>query len=1043
MLFSNSKFFETVRSFGQTGPVDCYRKLRRGKMENRMKNQRSRIEGMLRNSRALRVLLTVPILLFPSPCSHSQTNPGNPSTAVSPMAAGAPTAANTASQTPNLTLPADEVSLDLVVHDKKKKLVPDLKPTDLAITDNGTPVVLNNLHLVTGADAGHMITMVFDPMEGANGKNAEDIANKVLKMVPKSGFSLAVLSLGSRLRLVQGFTSDTKAVQEAVEVATQEGPVQQAIAIGAAEKTLMSEAQKGVDASGKMESITERAKARTLLAALEGSQRIIQDQHAGASLAGLLALARSQQSLMERKTIIYFSLKGQQDEDAGAMVQTIIGAANRANLSIYSVDMNGIGQETHNQLMTMMVMGNMAGANPIPTPGQGQAGDPAGPGAGTFIANNSTRYEGQGLEDNKNPLVRLAVNTGGAYIDGQDSVKKPLVQMFQDMTTYYQASYVPPVQDYDGSFREIAVKPLRVGLTVRSKSGYFSLPSGGADGIRPFEAPLLKILSDPQLPSDLNFHASILRLGDLPDGNTNTLVIETPLSELEIKEDPNTNLYSAHLSIVAQIKDKNGTVIEHFGEDVPRHGALESVERAKSEFITLQRHFIAVPGEYVLEAVVMDRNNGNAGAQRIKFEVPQPAEGPSLSDVVLVRRMETYRDEVDPDEPMRYGNGKVTANLSGQLPLDAKTVSMFFILHPDPKIAEQPKLEMTVLRDGKPAGKTTLPLSQGAVAGAVPYLATIQAGSLSSGHYEVIAQITQGGKEAENDVAFSVTGSRPAATASNSGAAAIEADANFQVPASKPVNASHLVIAVPDKAVPAPAPEELQAIIADARKRAVSYADGLPNFMCVEVTNRLVAPKGEGRWKHRDTVIELLRYRDKSETRTLVNVDGKPVTGDSESLKGAHSVGEFGGVLSAIFQDSSKADFKWKETDTLGSGTVQVFSYSVAHDNSDFKVTGVGNDQVTVGFHGEVFIDGATASVRRATLVADDLPRDFSIHATSISVDYDYVVINAHDYLMPIAGEVNLQQGRRQAVLNQFELRDYRRFGSNIRILGFTPLVKP
>lgn len=144
-----------------------------------------------------------------------------------------------------------------------------------------------------------------------------------------------------------------------------------------------------------------------------------------------------------------------------------------------------------------------------------------------------------------------------------------------------------------------------------------------------------------------------------------------------------------------------------------------------------------------------------------------------------------------------------------------------------------------------------------------------------------------------------------------------------------------------------------------------------------------------------------------------------------------------------MFQDSSKADFQWKETDTLGTGTLQVFSYRVAHDNSDFKVTGVGNDQVTVGFHGEVFIDGATRSVRRVTLVADDLPRTFSIHATSISVDYGYVVINTHDYLMPIAGEVGLQQGRRQAVLNQFELRDYRRFGSNIKILGFTPLEKP
>ena len=435
------------------------------------------------------------------------------------------------------------------------------------------------------SNTGHLITLVFDPMTGTAGRNAQDIANKIVKMVPKDGFDIAVLSVGSRLRLVQAFTGDSKAVEQAIEVATQEGEVQQGIAIAAAEKSLIPLAQTGVDASGKMVGIKERSQAQALLAALEGSQRIVQDLHTRASLAGLLALARSQQPMTERKTVIYFSLNGQQDIDTREMVRTIIGAANRANVSIYTVDMNGIGAGMQNQLMTMMVMGNIAGQNPIPTPGQGQAGDPAGPGTGAFIANDSTRFEGAGAEQNGSPLAKLAASTGGAYIDGQDSVKKPLAQMLQDMTTYYQASYVPPPQEYDGTFRTIDIKPLRTGLNVRSKSGYFSLPSGGIEGIRPFEAPLLKVLSESQLPSDLKLNASVLRLGDLPDGNTNTLVIEVPLSELEIREDPNTKLYSAHLSIVAQIKDRNGTVIEHFGEDVPRHGALKSIDEAKTEFV--------------------------------------------------------------------------------------------------------------------------------------------------------------------------------------------------------------------------------------------------------------------------------------------------------------------------------------------------------------------------------------------------------------------------------------------------------------------------
>ena len=985
-----------------------------------------RTPGPQQQSKTVGKSLALLVLLLLVPWADGQTAPPA-QTSPAPMAPASKVSAN-----------VDEVSLDLVVHDKKNKPVLDLKPTDLAVSDNDSPVTLKSLHLVNGeSNAGHLITLVFDPMEGAAAKGAQEIAEKILKIAPKNGFSFAVLNLGGRLRLIQGFTDDRKAIEQAVGIATQEGEVQQGIAIAAAEKRLIAEAQTGLDPSGMHVSVKERAMAQTLLAALEGSQRIVQDQHTRPSLAGLLALARSQQQLVERKSVIYFTLNSQIDSSAKEMVHSIMGAANRSGVSMYTVDMNGVGAGVRNQLMTMMVMGNIAGQNPVGTPGQGQAGDPAGAGVGSMIANTTTRFEGEGGgTGNTSPLAGLAAGTGGAYIDGQDSVKKPLQQMLQDMTTYYEATYAPPIQDYDGKFRSIAVKPLRTGLKIRSKTGYFALPQGGGEGIRPFEAPLLKILAEQQLPTDLNFHAAILRLGDLPDGNTNTVVVEAPLSELEMREDEHTNLYSAHLSIVAQIKDKNGTVIEHFGEDLTRHGSLGAIEKAKTEAFTLQRHFIASPGEYVLEAAILDRYSEKAAAQRVNFEIPEAPAGPSLSDVVLVRQVDAVSAEADPLEPLRYENAKVTPNLSSQVPANAKAVSVFFIMHPDPQASEPPKLEMEVLRNGKPAANMPLPLRQGTVKAAVPYLATFQTSALAPGLYEVKTTMTQGGKTAKRDLSFTVEGSQTAS-------AAADADAKLQTPGIDSLPAGQLVITVPSNPVPPPAQNELQAMIADARQRATSYTDLLPNFMCLRVTSRSVDPTGSGRWKQKDKLVELLRYRDKTETPTLLQVDGKPSSGDSEGVKGPRSHGEFGGVLTAVFEASSKAALQWKQTAELGSGTVQIFDYRVAHDNSSFKVTGAGDEQITVGFHGQVFIDSATRSVRRVTLVADDLPRAFSVHATSVGVDYDYVVLNAHDYLMPVSAQVSLKEGRHAAVLNLIEFRDYRRFGSNVRILGFTPVEKP
>jgi VWFA-related protein len=983
-------------------------------------------------------LFAIALLVLLVPFCHGQTVP------VAPQAPAAQTAPAPSAAAAVLTTSADEVSLDLSVHDKKNKIVLDLKPGDLTVTDNDAPVTLNNLHLVTGGSAsGHMVTLVFDQLEGPVAKNARDIANKILKMAPRNGFSFAVMTVGSRLRLVQGFTADRQALGHAIDIATGEGEVQQGIAIAAVEKALLAEAQTGVDSSGKLVSVGDRSMAQMLAAAIEGSQRIVQDQHTRPALAGLLALARSQQQLLERKSIIYFTLGAQMDTTARDMMRTIVGAANRSGVSVYTVDMNGLGNETRNQLMTMSAIGSYNHINPVTNPGRGQPGDPAGAGAATMVARTMDRFEGKGIDaENNSPIALLASGTGGAYIDGQDNVKKPLERMFQDMTTYYEATYVPPIVDYDGKFRSIAVKPVRAGLTVRSKTGYFALPPGSGEGIRPFEAPLLKILSGTDLPTNLKFHAGILRLGDLPDGNTNTLVVEVPVSELEIKKDSHTNLFAARVSIVAQVKDLHGTVVEHFSEDIPRRGALESIDKAKAEVITLQRHFIAPPGEYILEAAILDHFSQEAAAVRGNFEIPQMPAGPSLSDLALVRRMNNVSEDSDSLEPMRYENARITPNISGEVPAGEKAVSVFFVVHPDPRATDPPALNLEVVRNGKPAGHMQLPVQKGSGSASFPYLATFQTSSFASGDYDVKTTITQGGKAMESDISFTVAGGQPAA-----GATGAAADANTQ-PAADANLGGALVISVPTNPVPAPSPEELKSIIEDARTRAVGYAQGLPNFMCVEVTNRSTDVTGTGRWKHQDTVVEMLTYLNKSETRTMLQVNGLPINGGRESMKGTFSSGEFGGVLNAVFQASSKADFQWKETDVLGGGTVQVFSYRVAKENASFtvtgnnKTTGENGVQITVGFHGQVFIDSATRSVRRITLEADDLPRDFNVHSTAVAVDYDYVVINSHDYLMPVSAVTNLKQGRHEAVLNEMEFKDYRRFGSNVKILGFTPVEK-
>ena len=91
-------------------------------------------------------------------------------------------------------------------------------------------------------------------------------------------------------------------------------------------------------------------------------------------------------------------------------------------------------------------------------------------------------FDFKALAAPKNPLSDMAKDTGGLYIDAQDTVKGPLQQMLQDMTTFYEASYIPPIQDYDGSFRTIAVKPVNARLAHKDQERIFCAGTRGRGG---------------------------------------------------------------------------------------------------------------------------------------------------------------------------------------------------------------------------------------------------------------------------------------------------------------------------------------------------------------------------------------------------------------------------------------------------------------------------------------------------------------------------------------------------------------------------------
>ena len=950
------------------------------------------------------------------------------------------------SQGTDLSVKADEVSLDLVVHSKNNKPVLDLKQAEVAVTDNGSPVTLNSFRLVSGEQqSDRLITLVFDrpgPVVGKTQeadpyvmKNARDAADKILKIVPERGFSFSVLSVEGRLRLQSEFTSDRKLLLQAVNTATQQVTTQSGSTVSQIEKQLISEATNGVDLSGKPIYAKDRTLALAMLSALNKSGRIAQDQHLRPFLAGLLALAQSQQQIRQRKAVIFFTSFEEEKIDLRTReaIQSIIGSANQAGESIYVVDLNSSDRKVSQMNQTSAEVLGFALGGPTSGGIDGMTST-----QGKINAMGMNGYLSHVESDiNNDEMKSLAEGTGGSFIT-QSRLQKSLERMIQDMTTYYVASYIPPIKEYDGRFRPVAVKPLRAGLKIRAQSGYLALPpqTGGDAGPQPFELPLLKILGKSQLPADVAFRAAILHMGATPEGEISTLAIEVPLSNLETREDSSTGISSTSLSIVANIKDTTGMIVERFSADIPRRKIQKDAEKSDFRAVTFERHFLAPPGQYILEAAILDRNSGKAGAQHVAFEIPNSSGIPSLSNMLLVRQTEPFRAEDDPTEPLRHGNIRVTSNLSGQLAPGAKSVSVFFIAHSDPNVAEAATIKIQVFRDGKPLGGEPMTTRQANGQEFSSYLTSFSINSPVDGLYEVKAILSQGGKTAETGASFNLEGSE------QGGDNASEADTASSAPA-RPVGP--LMITAPTTPIQRPAPDELKSILADATKYAMAYRESLPNFMCEQTTNRSYTLYGAKQWKHKDKFTELLTYFDHEENRIMLELEENGATShdNTKNIRGAISVGEFGVTLSGLFKPASKADFQWKETDQLGDSTVQVFDYRVARENSTFNLRAGPVDVITVGYHGQVFIDSATRTVRRIAQVLDDVPKTYPIRAVSVTVDYDYVVINNHDYLLPVGAQVILRKGRNETDLNEIEFSNFRRYGSNVRILDFSPVEKP
>jgi hypothetical protein len=256
-----------------------------------------------------------------------------------------------------------------------------------------------------------------------------------------------------------------------------------------------------------------------------------------------------------------------------------------------------------------------------------------------------------------------------------------------------------------------------------------------------------------------------------------------------------------------------------------------------------------------------------------------------------------------------------------------------------------------------------------------------------------------------------------------------------------------VVVAAPPPQAPPPSAAEQRDILSKIREYALNYTANLPNYTCVQTTRRKIDPNPQALAKGyrfvANEVQETLAFFDKKETYKVEMIDGKSVKNvDHQQLGGTISTGEFGTMLSHIFDPAIGAAFVWDHWATLdGNKNMYVFAYSIPASEGYSMLDGESHREYTSAYKGLVYADHATKTIQRVTLETVDIPPDFPIQKVQIKLDYALTSISGQQYILP-SHYLLTSLTDKASTENQAEYKLYRKYGAESSIT-FDDAVTP
>ena len=605
----------------------------------------------------------------------------------------------------------------------------------------------------------HLLTVVLDLADNrpANTKNSSDAVLRYLDKSLGAGDYVAIYYIDQSLHMALPFTNDLKKARETLRrietrrpvgtfngadrAATQEEindlyrQVHPETQLGAVAGDLQSVSGGGQGApsppANSMAMLMERQidTMRTYL----NMQNTFQAQ---AVFAALRAICLAYRDMPGRKNVVLFSEGFLYSDDAKPEMEAVADAANRANVSIYVIDPQGIeinpygaGERPTDTIASRMAVAGAPGSN------VGQHG-----GETKFDKIRSVGNLSRGDQ-----LEWLADTTGGLMVKRTNDMAPAFSKVLDDGRDYYTLAYSPAKSEFDGKFHSIKVELLQHGHQLRYRKGYWATPRGQAVAMTPIAAQLisgfqngsLKTSSSPDVFADLLL---------APDGHYAAPVsVSFPADRIPLEREGED--YRAGMTLILVARDTHQRLLSV----LQRGWSVRFSNKEKGDFektiVTVRSQLPITDLQPVSIEAILQLSNTAFARGGTTIEVPDPTgAGFRLTSILLSDRAEQARCP-DLSDSLCFMNVRLRQPPKSRFPSSSRVIVYFAAndLSLDPE-TKKPRVGVAfTLKSGnevvKSAVAENLQSLPGPSSNAVLVLAEYDLKSLHAGSYTLQALV--------------------------------------------------------------------------------------------------------------------------------------------------------------------------------------------------------------------------------------------------------------------------------------------------------------